>query len=258
MSRGRFPFWFRAAVVLLFAVLLVPYLLLRNGGIPEAFARSLVERVTPRIKPVLEAQAALSRVPHSESLRGAYYINGMLVQYQTYRAPATAAEVVERFEAAFRKTGFVTKRMLVQGQPTLVAIHPKTLMMLTVRPGDNHRGMLTVRLSQQNLSQLQTDFRADLPGVPAYPGAVGNTLISSAEGSPSRSLTFVAQSSGATVADYYRREMASRGWARLPGPEAGGPDLKILFFAKEGADCSIMLMPAGEGGRTLAMISMTG
>jgi len=258
MRRNPLPLWFRAALVLSFAVLLVPFLLLRDPGIADAFARSIVERMAPRIRPALETQAALSRVTDPQSFHGAYYLNGMLVQYQTYRARATAAEVIQRCERAFREAGYQTKRVLVQGQPTLVGIHPQTKMMLTVRPVGNYRGMLTVRLSQQDLAQMRDDFRAELPGFPKYPGASGNTLISSAEGPLSRNLTFVVPASSTTIADFYRSEMSSRGWSPLPPLGSGGSDLRLLFFEKDGVDCSVMLMPIGQAGQTLAMVSING
>jgi len=257
MRRYTLPIWFRAAFGALFMLLFVAYLFVREGGAPAAFARSLVERAASRIRPVLNTDAALASMPRAESLAGAYVLNGMRVEYRTYRVPVSAAEAVESFEHAFRKEGYVTKRILVQGQPTLVALHPKTNVMLTVRPGRDARGM-TVRLAQQNLSQLRSDFEPKIPGVPAFPGGEGATLVQSADGPPSQSLTFLARSDGDFVANYYKQELASRGWTPMPSQVPSSSALKVLFFAKEGRECSIMLMPADAVGSTIATISVSG
>jgi hypothetical protein len=257
VTRFRFPLWYRVAVGLVFTALLVPYFLLR-GGAGQAFARSLVDRVAPRIMPVLRAQAALPRMQRGEPAHGAYSLNGMIVQYQTYRMPAGAEEVVSRFEDAFRKSGYATKRIVVEGQPTLVGIHPKTMMMLAVRPGRDRSGVPIVRLSQQDLSQLKGDFRAEIKDVPAYPGAQG-MLVSSVEGRPAQSLMFLAASSPANVADYYKQEMKSFGWNRIDAStEPRGPDFSVLSFDKRGAECSILLVADAETGGTLAMVTLTG
>jgi hypothetical protein len=257
MRRYSLPIWFRAAFAALFTVLFVGYLLVRGGGAPAAFARSLIERAAPRIQPVLDTDAALARQPRAQSLAGAYILNGMRVEYRTYRVPVSAVEVVERFENAFRKTGYVTKRILVQGQPTLVALHPKTKVMLTVRLGRDARGT-TVRLAQQNLSELRSDFKAQIPEIPLFPGGEGNTLVESADGTPSRSLTFLARNDGDFVARYYDREMVSRGWTRRPSLVLASSPLKVLFFAKEGRECSLMLIPTDALGSTIAMVSVSG
>jgi hypothetical protein len=206
---------------------------------------------------VLNTDAALASMPRGESLAGAYVLNGMRVEYRTYRVPVSATEVVESFEQAFRKEGYVTKRILVQGQPTLVALHPKTNVMLTVRPGRDASGM-TVRLAQQNLSELRSDFEAKISGIPAFPGGEGRTLVQAADGPPSQSLTFLARNNREFVADYYSRELASRGWTSMPSQVPQSSALKVLFFAKEGRECSIMLMPADAVGSTIAMISVSG
>ena len=51
---------------------------------------------------------------------------------------------------------------------------------------------------------------------------------------------------------------ASRGWARIPSPGASGSDLKVLFFVKDGRECSVLLIPAGAEQGTIAMVSATG
>ncbi len=259
VPRVRFPLWFRAAVVALFASLWIPYFLVRGGGgAPPAFARSVFERFDRRIAPVLNTQAAMPRTLRGEPTHGAYYMNGMLVQFQMARAPVSAEEVVKKFEAGFKKTGYLTRRILVQGQPTLVGLHPKTAMMLTVRPGRDATGQTIVRLAQQDLSMLRPDFRAEISGIPTYPGAEGTLLVQAAKGPPSQSLTFSLQTLPSTVADYYRREMANLGWEWQAIPLDGAANLTVLQFRKHGAECSILLISDPHAFGTFVMLTKTG
>jgi hypothetical protein len=246
MQRNHLPIWFRAVFAGLFAVLFGAFLLLRGGGAPAAFARSLLERAAPRIRPVLNTDAAIASASwRAQPRNGAYRLNGMRVEYHTFKAPATATEVVERFEKAFKKAGYKTKRIVVQGQATLVGLHPKTNELLTVRPTRTEHGSI-VRLTQQNLGELREGFKAEIPGVPVFPGGEGNTLVESEDGTPSKTFSFVARSDGDFV-------------AQLPMPSMVPPDspLKVFFFAKEGRECSVMLFPA-EVGTTVGMVSVSG
>src|SRR5439155_3976635 len=104
------------------------------------------------------------------------------------------------------------------------------------------------RLAQQNLSELRSDFKAQIPEIPLFPGGEGNTLVQSENGKPSQSLTFLARNDGDFVAHYYDRELVSRGWTRRPSLVPASSPLKVLFFAKEGRECSLMLIPTDALG----------
>ena len=253
----RFPLWWKVAVGVLFASLLVPYFLLR-GGISPALARSVFERFQPQITPLLRTQAALPQFARKEPLSGAYYLNGMLVQFQTTRARAGLEEVVAKFEKAFKKTGYLSRRVMVQGQPTLVALHPQTTMLLTVRPSRDATGHAVVRLAQQKLSELNPEFRAEITDVPTYPGAQGAMLVQSADDRQAESLTFSLETTPSTVVDYYRQQMPTLGW-KTPGAELpSAPGVSILEFEKNGAQCSVLVFADPESSGAFVMLTKTG
>src|SRR5207249_10007398 len=110
-----------------------------KGEVRDALASSLFERVVRDYVPMMEQSVALPRRA-AEPANGAYTVNGMLVQYQTMPAPVGAAEAVRRFDKAFHQTGYMTRVIPVLGKPTLVAVHPQTKMLLTVRPGRDGGG----------------------------------------------------------------------------------------------------------------------
>lgn len=254
--RRHFPVWFRVAVVLIFSALLVPYFLLRGGDASEARIASVLARASDLI-PVLRTQAMRSR-SIAEPDRGSYRLNGMLVWFQTYPISRGAGNPLGGFERAFEAAGYKYRTFTVQGHPTLVAIHPETKMMLTARFGNLRNGWSTVRLSQQNLSQLDPSFRAEVPGVPAYPDATHKMLIESTEGRKSKSLSYESRSSADWIQRYYEQEMPGRGWARLVPPvdprQAG---LSVLFFEKGGEECSVVVSTDPEGGGSIVLATLS-
>jgi len=253
----RLPFWFRAVVFALFAILLVPYFLLRNGAQREALARTLAGSVIRDLAPVLQTQAVLPG-GMVEPADGAYSVNGMRVEYHTYPNRLGVKETFRRFEAAFDRVGYLHRIVPVQGATTLVAIHPETKMLLTVRPGRDPEGNPMLRLAEQNLSELDPSFRAEIEGVPEYPGAKHLMLVSSERGSLSRSLTFTTDDPAAAVARYYARAMRTSGWAPLESPRMlPQPGLEPLFFQKRQAECSVLAIPSAESGETFVMVTMT-
>ncbi len=214
MRSFRLPVWFRAVLVGFFLSVISGLALIKSGGVREALASSLLEHVVRGYVPLFEQTMALPRrLP--EPADGAYYLNGMLVEYHTMPAPVGPSETLRRFDGAFRQTGYVTRNLNVLGLTTLVAIHPKTKMLLTVRPGRDGAGRPTVRLSQQNLSKLDPKFHAEIPGFPAFPGAHRGVLVRSASGPRTTSLTFTVDDSAEGAADYFERELTARGWRAL-------------------------------------------
>jgi hypothetical protein len=83
--------------------------------------------------------------------------------------------------------------------------------------------------------------------VPAYPGAT-NLFIT--EGM----ISFSASDDVATVADFYRTELAALGWAKESDEEMGG--FIQQAWNKDGRTLSLMLSPAGNGSGTDVIISM--
>ena len=250
------PFWFRAAAGFLFAVLLIPYVLLRGGSMGSALAKAAGIGLARPSAPVLAAERALS-LRSNEPANGAYTLNGMLVRYRTYPVPAGPDEAVSRFEAAFRKAGYRTKEVSLGGQRTLVGVHPETKMMLTMRPGHDRRGRPTVRLSEQDLSRLDASFRAEIPSVPNYPGATRKMLVKWVEGGRSTALAYVITSSAESVARFYLQEMKIRGWERLvPPAQAPFSGTSVVFFQKGEQECSVVVMPDREAGDTVVLVTV--
>src|ERR1044071_6970293 len=119
------PRGFGAVLGLFFLAVIGTLLLLRNGGVREALADSLFDRVIREYVPMMEQTAAPSR-RQPEPPGGAYYLNGMLVQYHTMPAPVGPAETLRRLDVAFHKTGYMTRMLTVMHPPTLGAIPPPT------------------------------------------------------------------------------------------------------------------------------------
>jgi hypothetical protein len=257
MNALKLPRWFRAALVAVFLALVTGVLVVSNGGVRQAVASSLLERVVRNYVPAMEQTMSLPR-RRPEPPTGAYYLNGMLVQYHTMPAPVGSAEALRRLDEAFHKTGYVTRTINVLGQPTLVAIHPQTKMLLSARPGRDGAGQPTVRLSQQDLSELDPAFQPEIPGLPLFPGARNRVLVRSASGPSATSLTFTINDSPEGAAGYYERELAARGWHRLvpPGASPFG-DLKALFFERGGEESYFVAGPGAQPGETTVMITLT-
>lgn len=255
---ARTPRWFRFALAGMMAVLLVPYFLLREGGESRASTpAALMNRMLGQVAPLLRAQRPTTlRVPQTAS--GSYFVNGMRVQYATYGAPRGGDEMLRRFESAFEKAGYLHRRAPVEGEEALVAIHPDTKVMLTARPERDARGRSVVRLSQQNLSELDPRFRAEIAGVPTVPGASGKLLVEQADRAGTSSLTYSASTSPQSAARFYLQQMKAFGWERLVSP--AGSELAgswVLFFQKDGVECSVVVMADPEAGASMVLVTRT-
>ena len=256
MQGSRFPRWFRMVLVGVFLMLVSVMFLLQRGGVRDALASSLAERLVGQFAPVMEQTMALPR-PRPEPPDGVYTINGMLVQYHTLPAPVGPAETLRRFDEGFHKAGYVTRYLMVMGKPTLAAIHPQTKMLLTARPGYDH-GKPVVRLSQQDLSELDPKFRVDVPGLPVIPGARNRVLVRSVTGPATTSLTYTVSDTPEGTAAFYDRELGVLGWERLMPPvepPIGG--LKALFFQKGGDECYLVTGPGQRPGEAIVMVTLT-
>lgn len=257
MNALKLPRWFRAVLVVVFLALATGVALVSNDGVRQAMANPLLERMVREYLPAMERTASLPR-RHPEPPDGAYYLNGMLVEYHTVPAPIGPAETLRRLDAAFHQTGYATRLVPVMGRVTLVAIHPKTKMLLTARPGRDGTGAPTVRLSQQDLSKVDPSFRAEIPELPAFPGARNPVLLTAADGPRSTSLTFVVNDSVDFAADYYSKELGSRGWQQLVPPGSSPlPAMKALFFEKDGDESYFVAGPGPQVGETFVMITLT-
>lgn len=255
----RMPLWFRLALGVMFAVLLVPFALLRSGAGRTAVAEALTRSFGAEIEPMLAAQAM---APERFKLPadGSYSINGMPVEYHTYPVRReSAASTVAKFQDAFERMGFEVKLVPTAGAPTLVGVHPGTKMMLTIRPVRDSVGTPGVRLTQQDLSRFDPGFDARIPGLPVYPGATQRIVISSIEGKPSRSLSYQASGSPGMVEQFYREEMHADGWQRFDPPArlpAGSP--VALFFERNGLESSLLIAPEEASTGAFVMITLTG
>jgi hypothetical protein len=256
MNPLKLPRWFRVVLVVVFLALTTGVLLTSNGGVRQALASSLLERMVRDYVPAMEQTVALPR-RQPEPPSGSYYLNGMLVEYHTMPAPIGPAETLRRLDSAFHKAGYVTRTQNVMGRTTLLAIHPQTKMLLTARPGRDGTGQWTVRLSQQDLSKLDPNFRAEIPGLPAFPGAHKSILVRSASGPRTTSLTFTVNDSPEGAASYYEQELAARGWRRLLPPDAPFGSLKALFFERNGEESYFVAAPTANTGETTVMITLT-
>ncbi|MFL7793803.1 MAG: hypothetical protein AB8I69_16790 [Anaerolineae bacterium] len=84
-------------------------------------------------------------------------------------------------------------------------------------------------------------------GVPAYPGAKDLFII---EGM----ITFSTSDDVATVADFYRSELAAKGWTKTSDEEMAG--LIQQVWNKDEQTLSLMLSPAEDSGGTSVIISI--
>ena len=251
------PRWFRFAVFGLAALLLVPFLVVRTGIDRGAVAATLAS-VAGSFEPVVRAQLAL---PDQFLLAadGSYVINGMPVEYHTYAAPESPELIVKKFHDGFAAAGYEQAILDAPGAPTLVAVHPETKMMLTVRFVYDQVGTLGMRLTQQDLSKLDPDYKAAIPGLPVYPGATERIAISSGDGSAARSLSFLAKGSPAMVEQFYRGEMRAAGWRLLEAPVKMPPGAPLPLFFEQGAlESSVLIVPQEGSSATFVMVTLTG
>jgi len=238
-------------------LLLTPFVLLKTGTGRDAVAYSL-SKFANRVDPLIAADAVL---PGRLALPadGSYSINGMPVEYHTYAVKESADEISRKFKLGFERAGYKFGVFEIQGAPTLVAIHPDTKVMLTVRLVRDRAGKPGMRLTQQDLSKLDPGFDARIPGMPLYPGASQRMLISSIEGAPSQSLSYRAPGSPAMVEQFYRDEMSAAGWRRFDSPTRLGGDSPVsLFFEREGLESSLLIVPQEASSGTFVMLTLTG
>jgi hypothetical protein len=260
MSQYRFPVWFRAAMAALFTAVFLVYFVVKDGLAGSAIARSFASPALRTISPLLQLQALLSHGrPDDAPKGGAYTINGMRVAFDTIPAPLGDRETLARFAAGFQKAGFKYRVVETQGRYTLVGIHPKTKVMLTVRPERDRAGRSIARLSQQNLAELDPHFRAEIPGIPMVPGTAGGMLVTSLEGPPTQSLMYASTDSAEWIQEFYEHELDASGWQRLPPPmEPPASMMTILFFAKGSQECSVLAMANPQAGGSLVLINVGG
>jgi hypothetical protein len=251
------PTWFRVAFLAMATALLVPFVLVKTGAGRDAVAQA-VRSLGSRVDPLLAADAA---IPDRFALPadGSYSINGMPVEYHTYAVKESAEAVTRKFQLGFERAGYKYRVVDAQGAPTLVAIHPDTKMMLTVRLVRDRAGTPGMRLTQQDLSKLDPAFDARIAGLPLYPRATERVLISSIEGPPWRSLSYSAPGSPRMVEQFYRDEMSARGWRKLDPPvrlPEGSP--VSLFFERNGLESSLLTVPIEGSTGAFVMVTLTG
>lgn len=248
---GWMPLWFRAIVAGLFASLLMAYALLRGETESAAFGGRSSDALFSAAEPMLrmEASAPRTKLPS----RGAYRVNGMLVRFNTFASNDPKGQMAA-FESAFRKLGYRTRRRIIQGEETLLGLHPKTKVMVSVSVTEIRPGVSGLRLSQRNLGELRRDFKAELAGIPDVSDAHARMLVGPVDGVGPDTLSYTTDSSREWVEDFYAREMAERGWQRLVPPvELRSDKFATLFFSKSDEECSIIIVsrPSGPGNAVL-------
>jgi hypothetical protein len=252
-----FPRWFRFLLAGSFGGLLLFALVLRDGTI-GATARGVFEHLVAPAAPLLNAHAMIGQ---SQGLpgKGAYRLNGMRVRFDTFGARQGAGRLLIEIERMMDTAGYVHRIIPVQGLPMAVGVHPDTNVMLTAMPGRDVRGNPVVRLTQQNLKDLQNDFVPELPDVPQYPGAREQTLIESLEGEPSTSLSYSAGGTPADIRTFYAEQMRQLGWRAIEAPL--GPDgdrLEMIFFEKGANECSIVIARIPESADSYVLATVSG
>lgn len=252
------PVWFRFAVGATFALLLVPFVVIKTGVGRDAIAYGVSRAIDAGLPRLLATDAAL---PERFALPadGSYVINGMPVEYHTYPVRSGPDALTRQFQQSFEAAGYQHKIVDVQGSPTLVAVHPDTKMMLTVRLVRDLRGQAGVRLTQQDLSKFQPDVATEIEGLPVYPGAGQRLHVSTLEGRPSQSLSYVAMGSVAMVEQFYRDEMEGTGWRRLDPPVRPPEGAPLpLFFERGKLESSVLIIPQEDASGAFVMVTLTG
>ena len=164
---GSMPLWFRATVAGLFALLFAGYWLLDGEGASAAFGRTADDRLIDAAEPTLRMETSPALRPALPN-HGSYRVNGMLVRFNTYPVGDPQAKLRE-IEMGFRKLGYQTRRKTIEGDETVLGIHPKTKVMLSASATHFRGGVPALRLSQRNLGELKRGFKAELPGIPDPP-----------------------------------------------------------------------------------------
>jgi hypothetical protein len=248
------PLWFRAVAVVLFSGLFIAYFAVRNGVGLEASTGPWPQALAP----VVNAQAVGSRSV-SAAPNGEYRLNGMRVRYRTYVTDGTAQETLSRFERSFARAGYHHRLFTVGDERVLVAVHPKTEWMLTVRFDRDAEGRPAVRLSEQDLSQLRPPRAASLGGVPIPPEGRDRVLITPVSASFPVILTYRLAGSRAWVESLQSRRMTEAGWQSLESPvEVARGGMSTLFFRRRGAEATIVVMPGIGANEALVMITVGG
>ena len=252
LRRGSMPLWFRATFAAMFALLLAGFLVNRSAGVAFGRRPAVDTSATP------ESLLGRTAIPPGKllPLRGGYRMNGMRVQFNTFPTPDPDGQMTE-IESALKKTGYLVRRGKVQGEETVFGVHPDTKVFVSVTKTTVQNAIPALRLTQQNAGELKADFVAELPGIPEPSDATVKTLVSSLEGDGADTLSFTSASSVDWLGTFYARTMAERGWQQLVPPMgASGARLATLFFAKDGEECSILMMPQPRGPGTGVWITL--
>jgi hypothetical protein len=254
---ARFPWWFRLVVVALGVFLLVPFLLLKRAGGTDGLAFALGRLVPESLRPVVALDTDV-RARFEVPADGSYTINGMPVVYRTYPARESAESIVRKFRDAFEGAGYRHEIVDSGAGPLLVAVHPVTHVMLTVRLVRDRAGKPGMRLTQQDLSKLDPEFDARIPEMPTYPGADRKVLLASDDGRATRSLSYWAPGSIEMVEQYYRERMAGEGWSALEPPARLPPGApRTLFFDRAGAEAGVVVVPQEEASGSVVVLTLT-
>lgn len=258
MNPARMPLWFRATVIALFVGVFGVYFFVRDALFGNAMARSLIDRVVNEQRPALNLQAILAK-QRQEPEGGAYRINGVRVAFRNLPAPMGAREALTGFQRMFQRAGYTYRLVQIRGELTLVAVHPKSGMMILVRPGRDRAGRPTMRISEHNLADADSHYTPEIPGVPMLPDAHHQMLVQSLEGPPSESMMYAVGVTPEWASEFYARELGGSGWIRLTPPvTAPASLLTALFFQKGDRECSVLAMPSPETRETLVLVTMTG
>lgn len=253
----RKPWWFRLALVGLATVLLVPFFLLKRSGGVGGLAYALARFVPEAARPIVELDPlAHARIELPAS--GSYTINGMPVVYRTYPIRESAASIERKFRDGFDAAGYASEVVATSTGPLLVAVHPETHVMLTVRLVRDREGKPGMRLTQQDLSKLDPTYDARIPEIPTYPGAEEKVLLAADEGRDTRSLSYSAPGSPAMVEQFYRERMTAEGWTALEPPARLPPGSPLtLFYDRDGYEAGVVVLPREESSGSLVVLTLT-
>lgn len=251
------PRWFRVLIAGSFASFLLAAFLLRDG-MTGAAAYALFQQLAAPAAPLLESQGMLGAT-RAMPAKGDYRLNGMRVRFDTVGTPQGSGRVLVEIEEMMARAGYLHRIVPIHGLPMTVGIHPETKVMLIAMPGRDLEGNPVVRLTQQNLGELRGNFKAEIPGIPVYPGARGQTLIESLDDPPSTSLSYAAGGLPADIRAHYLREMPLRGWTRIDDPLGPtGLPVEVVFFERDGVECSVLVSALPETAHSLVMVSLNG
>jgi hypothetical protein len=131
-----------------------------------------------------------------------------------------------------------------------------------VMPHTDDKGN-TVVLGLADMEAWRRNARAEDTGdLPVYPGSQPMAVRSSGEGTLALTVSFDTGDAPAAVESFYRRALAERGYAELPGEDVPGesvPGPRMLRFAsRKGNQWSLALAEQGRGTAVTAQGSAPG